>query len=239
MLKVLGMFGPDCLTLNVETIADSLELSRATAYRYVKELCDSGLLTKFGGNYTLGPRIIELDRLMREFDPLISKGRDTMSQLSEKTGLTVMFSVFYNDRIINTHIETVDQSSSLSFGRGRPLPLFRGAQSKVLVSFQKSRKLKKIYEEILSPSEDYNFSWKEFSQMTRKVRQDGYCITHDELNLGLTGIAAPIIKEETGEVFGSLAVVGTTASFELFSKDAIADSLVAAASALSCFIEEE
>jgi DNA-binding IclR family transcriptional regulator len=57
MLKVFNMFGKKSLVLDVDSIAVSMDLSRATAYRYVKELCESGLLIKFDGSYTLGPRM--------------------------------------------------------------------------------------------------------------------------------------------------------------------------------------
>jgi len=226
MLSVLNMIGPDSLTLNVEDIAHSLSLSRATAYRYVKELCDSGLLTRVEGNYTLGPRIIELDWMMRLYDPMITTGRELMAELSRTTGLTVYLSVFFDGHIINTHIESTQQKHGFAFGRGRPLPLFKGAQSKVLVSFQKPHKLKKLYDEYISRDEELNLSWKEFSQATKLIRKDGYCMTHDELNLNLTGIATPILDPDApDEVRGSIALVGNSSGFELFRLEALIDRL--------------
>jgi DNA-binding IclR family transcriptional regulator len=228
MLNVLNMFGPDCLLINAEEIAREMSLSRATAYRYVKELCDSGLLTKAEGSYTLGPRIIELDWMMRQYDPLIACGRDLMAELCRTTGLTVYLSVYFDGHIINTHIESTQQRHGFAFGRGRPLPIFKGAQSKVLVSHQKPHKLKKIYEESIASSHDTDIStlsWKDFNQITKTIRKDGYCVTHDELNSNLTGIAAPIIEQSSDEILGSIALVGTSSGFELFKMEALIDRL--------------
>lgn len=239
MLNVLNLYGPDSLMLDVDSIAVEMGLSRATAYRYVKELCESGLLTRVGGSYTLGPRIIEMDWMMRQYDPLISNGREIMVELVKTMGLSVFISVFYDGRIINTHIEAPNQQDGFAFGRGRPLPLFRGAQSKILVSFQKSRKLKKLFEEAIETNPEYDFSWKEFSQLTRSIRQNGYCETHDELNLGLTGIAAPIMKAESDDLLGSLAVVGTSSSFELLRREAVIEHVKTAAQAIADKIADD
>ncbi len=226
MLSVLKMFDANSLNADVEEIAQRLSLSRATAYRYVKELCDSGLLSRVDGLYTLGPRIIELDWMMRRYDPMISSGRELMAELSQATGLTVYLSVYFDGHIINTHIESMQQKHGFAFGRGQPLPLFKGAQSKVLMSFQKPHKLKRIYEENIGPDPELQHSWKEFSAETKAIRKAGFCVTHDELNLGLTGIAAPIIVPELSEeAQGSLAIVGSTASFELFNRSALVDRL--------------
>jgi len=223
MLRVLDLFGPESQKLDVESIAQRMELSRATAYRYVKELCNAGLLWRLEGGYALGPRLIELDWMMRQYDPLILSGHESMRELAEKTGLAVFISVYYDGRVINTHVEQPSTELSLSFGRGRPLPVFRGAQSKVLVSHQKGRKLKKIFEEYIETDPAYDYSWKEFSQMTKRIRQDGYCETHDELNLGLTGIAAPIFNSANDDVVGSLAAAGDTANFELLRSEVVID----------------
>ncbi|GGO85420.1 transcriptional regulator [Marinobacterium nitratireducens] len=228
MLSVLKLFSPDLLVIEVDAISNVLGLSRATAYRYVKALCDAGLLVKQDGGYSLGPRIIELDWMMRQYDPLIINGREVLSELSHKTGLAVFISVFFDGHIINTHIESPLQDFNFIFGRGRPMPLFRGAQSKVLVSYQKGRRLKKLYDDYIADSEEYQYSWKEFSRITRAIRKDGYCVTQDELNSGLTGLAAPIIKSEGEELVGSIAAVGPTESFELLRRETVVEYVIEA-----------
>lgn len=228
-LGVLDLFGPEQLQVDPETIAARMGLSRATVYRYVKELCEAGLLTRVGaGSYGLGPRIIELDWMMRQYDPILSAGRELMHELADKTGLAVFASVFYDGHIINTYITESHDASHFAFGRGHPLPLFRGAQSKVLVASQKGKRLQKLHEEIArDPSNPYSTcSWSEFARMAKKIRKDGYSITHDELNTGHTGIAAPIVSVDEKEVMGSISAVGTTANFRLLRQETVLDMLI-------------
>ncbi|WP_295473338.1 IclR family transcriptional regulator [uncultured Pseudomonas sp.] len=229
-LAVLDLFGPDQLQIDPETIAARMGLSRATVYRYVKDLCDAGLLTRVGaGSYGLGPRIIELDWMMRQYDPILSAGRQEIEALSAETGLAVFVSVFYDGHIINTWITDPSSQHQFTFGRGQPLPIFRGAQSKVLVAYQKGRHLLKLFEDHIAgdPGHPCNhYAWSEFARVAKKIRKNGYCITHDELNKGLTGIAAPIVSLEGKEVVGSLSAVGDTASFKLLRQETVTDMVI-------------
>lgn len=229
-LGVLDLFGPQQLQLDPETITERMGLSRATVYRYVKDLCEAGLLSRVGaGSYALGPRIVELDWMMRQYDPILIAGREPMQRLAEETGLAVFASVFYDGHIINTYITDPNEQHHFSFGRGHPLPLFRGAQSKVLVAYQKGRRLLKLFEEQISkdPNNPYSSrSWSEFARAAKKIRKDGYCITHDELNLGLTGIAAPIMVMDGKEVVGSISAVGSTDTFKLLRQERVIDLVI-------------
>ena len=74
LLSLLGLFTPEKPVLEVEDIAGFLACSTATAYRYAADLCAAGLLARFSATFTLGPAIIELDFLIREYDPLLQVG---------------------------------------------------------------------------------------------------------------------------------------------------------------------
>ncbi|UUC52880.1 IclR family transcriptional regulator [Pseudomonas citronellolis] len=227
MLNVLDLFSPQNLQLDTDTIGERMGLSRATVYRYVKDLCEAGLLTRVNaGSYGLGPRIIELDWMMRQYDPILVAGRELMHGLSAQTGLAVFASVFYDGHIINTYITEPDENYRFAFGRGHPLPLFRGAQSKVLVAFQRGRKLQRLFEEKISREPGNTYSWSEFARAAKRIRKDGYCITHDELNRGLTGIAAPILGADGKEVLGSISAVGTTENFRLLRQETVTDMVI-------------
>lgn len=244
MLNVLEMFSSTSMILDIDTIAQSLQLSRPTAYRYIKELCDSGLLTKKEGHYTLGPKIPELDWLIREHDPLIYSSRKIMSDLAELTGLSVFICVFYNDQTIKVHLgaaTSATDTSTSSLERGRPLPLFKGAPSKAIVSFLKGRQLRKFFDESIDNNLEYNCTWKEFSQETKLIRKDGYCFTSDELGIGFEGIAAPIINTDTDCLLGSLSVAGPSPNFDILSREGIIGKVVEASQSISnnIFIESQ
>lgn len=229
-LALLDFFGPDSLQVNAEAIVERTGSSKATIYRHVKDLCDAGLLTRVGGgNYSLGPRIVELDWMMRQYDPILIAGREHIHKLADETRLAVLCSAFYDDRIINTYIfESVD-SFAFHFGRGQPMPFFWGAQSKVLVSHQNSRRLQKLFEQKIAGDPEHpchGWTWQEFARATKKIRKAGYCVTTGELTSGLTGIAAPILQQDGREANASICVLGASERFALLSRDSVIERLM-------------
>jgi DNA-binding IclR family transcriptional regulator len=229
-LALLDFFGPNSLQVNTETVIERTGLSKATVYRHVKDLCDAGLLTRVGsGSYSLGPRIIELDWMMRRYDPILIAGRELMHELVEETRLAAFTSVFYDGRIINTYIVEPSDTFAFAFDRGQPLPLFCGAQSKVLVAYQTGRRLQKLFQEKIAGNPDnpfHSLSWQDFSRAAKKIRKDGYCITKAELTEGQTGIAAPIMQQDSKEPAASLCVVGKDDMFNLLRRESVIERVV-------------
>lgn len=76
MLEVLALFKPNQPVIDIEVICSQLGYTPASAYRYVRELSKVGLLVRLPRGYAVGPRVIELDRHMTEFDPLLAASKD-------------------------------------------------------------------------------------------------------------------------------------------------------------------
>ena len=82
LLSVLDLYSEEEPIWTLEGITSVTGYARSTAYRYVKELCDSGLLISVGkGAHVLGPRFIEFDRLIRNTDPLLNAAQKIIPQL--------------------------------------------------------------------------------------------------------------------------------------------------------------
>ncbi|MFX5734327.1 helix-turn-helix domain-containing protein, partial [Acinetobacter baumannii] len=76
MLEVLTLFKPSQPVIDIDIICAQLGYTPASAYRYVRELGHAGLLVKMPRGYAVGPKVIELDRHMTQFDPLLAASRD-------------------------------------------------------------------------------------------------------------------------------------------------------------------
>ena len=231
MLTTLALFSTDVPSLTVEEIAQRLGVPKSTGYRYIQELSKVGLLVRLDRSITLGPRIIELDRCIRESDPVIRAAAPPMSSLAEQTGLDVFLSKLYGHSIITVHTEYTDTQRQLRFGRGRPVPVPRGASSKALIAFLPAPRLRKLHAELLE--EDSSISdWATFYEEMQKIRRAGHCRTTGELNAGKTGISAPILGRGRLAV-ASITALGNDSRVALFNSEAIAELVMKTAESIS------
>jgi DNA-binding IclR family transcriptional regulator len=219
MLAVLQLIKPQRPTVDIELIQTELGYPQATAYRYVRELLDVGLLVRLPGGWGLGPRIIEFDLLIRESDPLLNRSRDLMRDLVAQTGLNVLLSALYEDTVISIHQEFGLDARELNFGRGRPMPLFRSATSRVILAHLPPRRLKRLHDAHASSAGPHipGADWRSFSRAMLTIRRQGWCQSRGELDpdTDKTGLAAPIL-DDTGRVLGSITLVGASERFAAF-----------------------
>jgi DNA-binding IclR family transcriptional regulator len=232
MLGVLDLFSLDRPVWTADALAAALGYTRSTAYRYVKELVDAGLLARAGGgSYMLGPRIIELDRQIRLCDPLLAAAAPVMRGMLANHGAEViLLCSLYRDKVLCVHQERRDFPRDISYSRGRPMPLFRGATSRVMLAYLPDRQLARLFDrnrdEIAAAG--LGASWEEFTAGLRALRRAGYCVSRGEVNEGVVGVAAPIFDGER-RMIGSLSRVLTQDDFDMAGEDAIARSVMDAA----------
>jgi DNA-binding IclR family transcriptional regulator len=212
LMSVLRLFTAARPEWTVEDGADALGMPASTAYRYFRELNDAGLIgSTAAGRYVLGPAIMELDRQTRLQDPLIRAARPVMVELKDTLGLdcVILLCRLYRQQVMCVHQEQVGTPAiGVSFERGLPLPLHRGAASKAILAFIPAR-LAKAY--LLANAKDMaavglGNTWIELKARLRAIRTAKVCITRSEVDKGAVGFGAPIAGAED-DVVGSLGLV--------------------------------
>jgi len=206
VLAVLSLFTMSAPEWSVEEAARALDLSVSTAYRYFRSLVDVGLLVNFtAGRYVIGPAIIEFDRQTRHFDPLIRSAEGSLNELIHAAPVPLVGLLC---RIYRLTVICVDQASierqpfAVSYERGRPMPLLKGAASLAIAAHLPTRTLKPYFESHAGSAGE----WDQFRTRFRLIRKQGFSVTTGELDAGLIGIGAPIFGPE-GEILASVGVV--------------------------------
>lgn len=202
MMDVLDLFSGQATLLTAEDIARRLQVSRPTAFRYARELTAAGFLANYSGSYCLGARIITLDHRIRESDPLLQIARASMRELAHEMVATAVLARMYNEDIINVHQEEGPQGDPSIIGRGRPLPLFRGAASKTMLAHMPQTRVRKIYERHSNQPDvqAMGSDWEAFRVTLKKIRQKGFYVSIGEVSALTIGIAAPIALPKVGVV---------------------------------------
>ncbi|TCG06645.1 IclR family transcriptional regulator [Paraburkholderia steynii] len=236
LLSILELFSQPRPFLSVEDVAVELDCSIPTAYRYVRELVDAGLLVRFaGGDYGLGPRIIKLDYHLRTSDPLLAVGQPIMRELSDHSGFDVVMSRWYGNELVDTHRETHDATLDLRYGRGRPRPLFLGAAPKAILSTFPKAKLAVLFDQYADEiaQSGLGATLDDFRASLLKIRRAGFYLSRDELEIGVSAIASPLFTDDSDEAVGSLALIVPTQRLEFANLDRLVESIREAAARTS------
>jgi len=211
MLAVLGLFTIDRSEWTVEVAAEELGVSATTAYRYFKRLTNAGLLSPVSrASYVLGPAIVQMDRQIQMCDPMLRAARSVMSDLVQYAtdGSMLLLSRLFHDRVMCVHqVSGRAWPEAGRYERGRLMPLFHGATSKIILAHLPPRTLKSLFTRNAAAIAEAGLgnSWEEFRQQLAVLRREGFAVAHGELEVGRAGIAAPIF--EGNSILGSLSFV--------------------------------
>lgn len=212
-IGVLKLFTLEKPAWTVEAVAEALGVSVSSAYRYVATLVEAGLLTPGrDGAYVLGPAIIQYDRQIQLTDPLLDAARPIMADILPYAppASVVLLCRLFGDTVLCIHqvADAPPDLAQVSYARGRPMPLFRGATSKIMLPYLPTRDLKKLHvahgEEIRAAG--LGASWEEFRKGLTEMRRQGYAITYWEIDPERIGIGAPVLDEQK-RLLGSLSYV--------------------------------
>lgn len=208
MLRILDLFDQHSPEWTFDALHEELGYSRSTLYRYLKTLTDAGLLTSFPElGYTLGPRIIEFDYLMRTSDPLIRAARPVMEELVSSLAGVSLLCRRYRQLVLCVHQESSAPEFRSNYERGKARPLLRGAASLAILAYFSAYQLARLYEQSPQAFHDAGLgeSLAEVRANLRAVRQNGWISTLGQVTPGVLGIAAPIL-DANDEIVGSLSL---------------------------------
>ena len=231
-LAVLELFSRERPVWQPDEITEALGYTRATGYRYVKDLVEAGFLQKVSaGRYALGGRIIELDYQLRQSDPVLLAAVPVMEALATASALDVVLSVMYGGpQVIDIHRVSTQPQLTLAYGRGRPRPLFRSGAPKILLTGLPRAQLLKLYDTQAAEiaANGMGGSWAEFLAYLGRVRKAGYYRSKGELEPGIGAAVVPVVNGE-GDVVAALALVGADAHIDPHDDAELRQWLVAAA----------
>jgi DNA-binding IclR family transcriptional regulator len=210
MLAVLDLFDEEQTEVSAEWVRDRLQVSLPTSYRYLKTLSQVGLLRHTReASYTLGPRIVVLDHLIRQTDPILKCCAPHLQELATQTGLDCVISGWHGGQVLDTHREFAATPANLSYGRGRPRPLFLGAAPKVILAGMGTTHLRRLMQEHLDEVAKAGLptDWPTFRAYFSRIRKAGVYHSKGELEPQLDALAVPL-QNPQGVTLAALSVVG-------------------------------
>jgi DNA-binding IclR family transcriptional regulator len=216
-LDILLLLQQEGKEMGVTQISTALGMYKSTVYRTLHTLEHKGFVQQNtdNGKYWLGIKLYSLGMLIREKSHLTSVAYPYAKELSEKFREVVHLSVLdqgaehYPKHIIIDKIES-QQVLSLTPPIGSSAPCHCSAVGKCLLAFGGKRYAEKFVGSALPQYTNKTIvQWDELLSELASIRQQGYAVDDEELELGLTCIAAPIFRD-SHEAIAALSLSGPT-----------------------------
>jgi|SRR5438067_1884037 len=194
--------------LGVTEIAAELDVHKSTAFRLLNTLEQHQLVEQLGerGRYRLGVGLVRLAGATAIRLDLVQRARPVIERLAEQTGETVNITILSEDTAL--YVDQVTGTGALGAHNwvGQRIPLHATSNGKVLLAYGAAE---------LPGSAGERFTNRTITNANAlraeidTVRRRGFAVAVDELEVGLTAIAAPI-AEADGTIAASVSVSGPT-----------------------------
>ena len=195
----------------VTEIAAELGVHKSTAFRIVATLESHGMVeqNQDRGKYRLGVGLIRLAGATTARLDVVQEARPVTRRLAAETGETVNIAVLSDQSAL--YLDQIAGASALQSHNwvGQHIPLHATSNGKVLLSDLDADELDRRVPTLASYTPETITSRDRLRSELRTILQQGYAVAVDELEIGLTAIAAPI-HDAHGDVMASLSISGPT-----------------------------
>ncbi len=212
-ITLLKAFTDEQPELNLADLAQLAGLNKTTTYRLLTALESEGMITRSPDTeaYRLGPETIALGgRALRANDlRLVSRAElEALAEaVDESTSLELLVEqeVLILDEVPGGHLVSPHQSI------GTRWPAHATSTGKVLLAYLPPAALEsRIEGPLVSLTAKTVTDLGRLAQELACIRQQGYAVVEEELEVGFTAIGAPV-RDHNGQVVAAISVNGPTA----------------------------
>ena len=191
-------------------VARELRVHRSTALRLLATLERHAMVERDTrtARYRLGRRLAQLASVVSGEVDLRSVARPVCEQLATAVGETATLDVLMGDVIVPIEQATASTSVVSVNWLGRRTPVHCTASGKAIAAFGPPSVRERLLQLPLDRVTPHTITDRaEFQAQLDETRQSGLARTHEELEVGLDAIAAPVFGAD-GEVVAALDVSG-------------------------------
>jgi len=199
-MAILYAFDETRPELGVTDLSQLTGLDKSTVYRLLSALQQGGLVDQDPetSKYRLGGGLVRLGGLALRDTDLTRIARTHLQHLADRTQETVNLSVLTeNDRLVNIDVITSPRRVRNVGWIGREMPLHTVSGGKVFMAHLTPERLDQILAKGLPASTEHTvIDQAKLREELEEIRRTGYGIAEEELEEGLSAVAAPIRNHE-------------------------------------------
>ncbi len=210
-LAVIRAFSDERDMLTLANVARTAGLSRASARRSLLTLETLGYVGSREGRFYLRPRVLDLGYAFLSSSSAVDITQENLRQLSDRLHESCSACEYDNGDVVYVARAAVDSVMPIRVGIGRRLPAFCTSTGTVLLSAFSEEDLADFFERY--PREKHSpmtiTDEGEIRARLAEIRERGWSLNDQELELGGRSVAAPIVSP-TGEYLSAVNVTVST-----------------------------
>ncbi len=180
--------------LGLAQITKKVSLHKSTVFRLLQTLEQKGFIIKNSETekYRLGYRILELSNHLSGINDPAILFLPEMQRLRNEVDETI--SLYVRDGLDRIRIQAIESEQPIRRVApiGARMPLYVGAASKVLVTFENPIERSSIMDKLEAQQMIDRVS---FEEMINEIRSNGFATSFEERELGAASIAVPIFNK--------------------------------------------
>jgi Transcriptional regulator len=195
-LKALTFLSSEPAGLSVSDLSAMLDIPASSTHRVLTSLKENHFIIQDEDTkkYKVGYKLFTLCSGITKNNSLITSARPVMKELSKKLDKTIVLCVMENSHIICVdYIENKDTSMYM-VKLGYKMPLHSTSAGKVFSAYMDRETAKQeLSKQITEAATPYTITnMEKICKELDEIKQKGYAVCDEELQLGIQGIACPI-----------------------------------------------
>ena len=196
-LHVICCFDKQNDRLTLSEVAKLADLSRATARRFLFTLRELGYVESDGKLFWLSPKILELGYTYLTTQPLVTIVQPIIEKVSKITGESCSVAALDDFFIVYIARHLTQRIMSVTLNVGTRLPAYATSMGRVLLAAKEPEYVNQLFK--THPLTHYTkqtvTNLEALQKILEQVRQQGFSLVSEELELGLRSIAVPIYNQ--------------------------------------------
>lgn len=202
---------------SLSEIAAAAGMSPTRTHRYLLGLAGTRLVEQnpVSGRYDLGSQIVELGVTALGRVDAVRMATDVLTDLSERTRLASLISVWGTNGPTVIRWEQADLASAVRIREGRNLPLLRSASGRVFLAYQKPAMAEPFVKRELaewSASHGKAMTAQQVEALREDVRRHGLARNVGEEGNNLAALSAPVF-DASGRIALTVTLISSLGSF--------------------------
>lgn len=208
-LNVIAAFGPENPQMTLTEVAKQLDMTRANARRILLTLQHLGYVSCQDGKwFSLTAKVLSLGYSFLSSQSLPELAKPFMQTLTESVQESCSLSVLEGNEIVYIARVQTKRIMTISLGVGTRLPVHATSMGKVLLAYGQEQEVATLLDGLAYESyTSHTLGKSDLQSQLEQIRQQGYAIADQELEIGVRSMASPI-RDKSGCTVAALNISG-------------------------------